>query len=196
MASDTLPPNAAQSKGGRSKVHLKPGFHLVDWMNLMRVSSSSGSAQRKIGLAELATHTSQFDCWTAYNGKVYNITQYMHYHPGGVPMLMKGAGKDSTKLFNRYHAWVNLESMLGKCLMGVLAADEHGIAEGSEEEAEGEEEREKEKEETKEKETKEGKEKAGAEERSMEEMRLRAQAALSSSSNDEGGEGGDKEEEK
>lgn len=122
---------------------LKPGFHLVDWMNLMRVSSDmsgrNGGPPRKISPAELATHTSQFDCWTAYNGKVYNISQYMHYHPGGMPMLMKGAGKDCTKLFNKYHAWVNLESMMGKCYVGLLAADDGGITEGGEEEEDEEE---------------------------------------------------------
>ena len=138
MASDTLPPTdaAAMKKTGRVKVHLKPGFHLVDWMNLMRVSTDmsgrNGGPLRKISLSELKQHTSQFDCWTAYNGKVYNISQYMHYHPGGIPMLMKGAGKDSTKLFNKYHAWVNLDNMLGKCLVGVLIADEPGIAEDEE----------------------------------------------------------------
>lgn len=131
MASDTMPPKS------REKVRLKPGFHLVDWMNLMKTSDFScrnGGPLRKISIAELASHTSQFDCWTAYNGKVYNITQYLHYHPGGVAKLMEGAGKDCTKAFNKYHAWVNIESMLSKCLVGILMADEEGIVEEDEHE--------------------------------------------------------------
>ena len=31
---------------------------------------------------------------------------------GGFDELMKGAGKDATKIFNEVHRWVNYESML------------------------------------------------------------------------------------
>lgn len=33
-------------------------------------------------------------------GKVYNVSRYMDFHPGGIDELMKGAGKDATSLFN------------------------------------------------------------------------------------------------
>lgn len=33
-------------------------------------------------------------------GKVYNLTHYMKFHPGGKEDLMKGAGIDCTILFN------------------------------------------------------------------------------------------------
>lgn len=36
---------------------------------------------------------------------------------------MKGAGLDATSLFNKYHAWVNADFMLDKCLVGYLAPD-------------------------------------------------------------------------
>lgn len=38
--------------------------------------------------------------------QVYNLTSYLRFHPGGVPLLLKVAGKDGTALFNKYHAWV------------------------------------------------------------------------------------------
>ena len=34
---------------------------------------------------------------------IYNVTAYMDYHPGGWDELVKGAGRDATKLFNDAH---------------------------------------------------------------------------------------------
>jgi cytochrome b involved in lipid metabolism len=48
----------------------------------------------RITPSELARHRSKNDAWAAYNGKVYNITPYLKFHPGGVTELMKSAGKD------------------------------------------------------------------------------------------------------
>ena len=36
---------------------------------------------------------------------------------------MKGAGRDSAKLFMENHPWVNWDGMLGECLVGILVAD-------------------------------------------------------------------------
>jgi cytochrome b involved in lipid metabolism len=119
MASDTQKPTSS-----RAKVMLKPGFHLVDWMRQMQAIKGMSGKLRKISCRELAEHKSQFDCWTAYKGKVYNITQYLPYHPGGIPVLMQAAGKDCTALFNKYHSWVNAESMLSKCIIGVMMTEE------------------------------------------------------------------------
>lgn len=66
------------------------------------------------------------DAWMALNGRVYNITPYAEYHPGGVPELMRGAGRDGTKLFGEIHPWVNYENMLSACLVGLLVAEPEG----------------------------------------------------------------------
>ena len=118
MASDIQPPSSK-----REKVVLKKGFHLTDWMRLVQsvfdLSGRNGGPLRNIGRDELRKHNTEYDCWTAYNGKVYNITPYLHYHPGGINKLLEGAaGQDCTVLFNKYHAWVNIQSMIGKCLVG------------------------------------------------------------------------------
>ncbi|CAM9676588.1 unnamed protein product, partial [Ectocarpus sp. 12 AP-2014] len=44
---------------------------------------------------------------------VYNLTPFLHYHPGGIPEIMKGAGRDCTALFDKYHRWVNFDSLVG-----------------------------------------------------------------------------------
>ncbi|KAJ5208515.1 hypothetical protein N7449_002894 [Penicillium cf. viridicatum] len=66
------------------------------------------------------------DAWTSYNGKVYNISPYAPYHPGGKGELLRGAGKDSAQLFQEIHPWVNWEGILGECLIGILVS-EHDI---------------------------------------------------------------------
>jgi cytochrome b involved in lipid metabolism len=95
---------------------------------------STGAPLRAISREELKQHNTQFDCWTALNGKVYNISQYIAYHPGGEAKLMLGAGKDCTALFNKYHQWVNGDSMLAKCQIGVLSEQSDIIVEEEEEE--------------------------------------------------------------
>jgi len=135
MASDIRAPTTKLGKP-REKVALKPGFHLMDWHRLMQASKNfdcrDGGPPRRISMEELKSHNKEFDCWTAYNGKVYNITQYMQYHPGGVKQLMAGAGKDCTKAFNKFHAWVNIDNILAKCYIGPLMEASSAVAEGDE----------------------------------------------------------------
>ena len=42
----------------------------------------------------LAQHKTRTDCWQSYNGKVYNMTPFLKYHPGGAGELMRAAGRD------------------------------------------------------------------------------------------------------
>lgn len=79
------------------------------------------SNRRLISMDEVKKHNKTGDSmWTVLKGRVYNITPYMNFHPGGVDMLMKAVGRDGTLLFNKYHAWVSYDILLEKCLVGVL----------------------------------------------------------------------------
>lgn len=68
---------------------------------------------------EVAKHKKKDDCWTVWNGKVYDITSYIGSHPGG-NKIMAGAGKDCTALYNKYHPWVNGDFIMGKLMIGIL----------------------------------------------------------------------------
>ena len=48
---------------------------------------------------ELAKHNSEFDCWTAVEGKVYNVTPIIKMHPGGKKIL-RAQGIDGTEIFS------------------------------------------------------------------------------------------------
>lgn len=119
---------------GRKQVALTPGHSMMDWI---RLTQSKGrllagiSMPRPVSEEELATHCSDSDMWMAIRGRVYNVTAYLPFHPGGVPEMVRGAGLDATNLFDSVHPWVNFESMLEKCLVGFLvpsAASSRGRA--------------------------------------------------------------------
>lgn len=55
----------------------------------------------RISVSELKQHNKKDDAWSAFNGKVYNMTHYLPYHPGGEKELMRVAGRDGTKLFGK-----------------------------------------------------------------------------------------------
>ncbi|CAI5758922.1 unnamed protein product [Candida verbasci] len=127
-SSSNLPiPN--RQEPGRRKVILQPGHSPLDWAQLNRttpkyklrgVDPNTPPPQCiKINKLELQKHKSKNDCWTCINGKVFNITPYINFHPGGVDEIMKCAGKDGTSLFNKYHSWVNADRMLENCIVGV-----------------------------------------------------------------------------
>ncbi|XP_062345827.1 cytochrome b5 reductase 4 isoform X3 [Cinclus cinclus] len=110
--------------GARSKVPLKPGRSLMDWIRLTKSGKDlTGLKGRLIEVTEdeLSKHNKKEDCWICIRGYVYNVTPYMEYHPGGEDELMKAAGTDGTDLFDQVHRWVNYESMLKECLVGRMA---------------------------------------------------------------------------
>lgn len=105
---------------------LKPGHSLMDWIRLGHSGkdlTGVGGKKMVVSREELSKHNKTDDAWMAFRGKVYNITPYLDFHPGGVDELMRGAGKDGTALFDEIHKWVNAESMMEKCLIGQLKTE-------------------------------------------------------------------------
>nr|GMC79781.1 cytochrome B5 domain-containing protein RLF [Ipomoea batatas]GMC84485.1 cytochrome B5 domain-containing protein RLF [Ipomoea batatas] len=119
------PINSARKPAPRAKVPFEKGYSQMDWLKLTTthpdLAGLKGHSNRRlISINEVKQHQSEGSMWTVLKGRVYNISPYMKFHPGGVDMLMKAVGKDCTALFNKYHAWVNAEFLLEKCLVGIL----------------------------------------------------------------------------
>lgn len=55
--------------------------------------------------AELARHASQADCWIAYKGVVYDITNWLPRHPGSAAAIAPycGTAEEFAAAFNRQH---------------------------------------------------------------------------------------------
>jgi cytochrome b involved in lipid metabolism len=127
----SLPPSSRPSK----KVLLAPGHSPLDWAHLVNNPPTSTFLRGasvppsliRVPPSLLKYHNGRKgkDGWGVWQGKVYNMTPYMDFHPGGVDQLMRGAGKEGAeKLFLEVHPWVSWEAMLGECLIGILVGEE------------------------------------------------------------------------
>lgn len=52
------------------------------------------------------------ECWIAYEGIVYDVTLWLHKHPGGLRSLMSAVGNDATSVMKSLHSHDALESYL------------------------------------------------------------------------------------
>ncbi|KAJ3169982.1 hypothetical protein HDU87_000504 [Geranomyces variabilis] len=121
------PQRAGGSGSGlRRKVPLAPGCSPLDWARLLTSGRNMRGGVQQLARytpEELAEHRKRDDIWMALQGKVYNVTQYLKFHPGGAGQLMRGAGKDATELFMKVHPWVNVDGLLEKCHVGYLVKE-------------------------------------------------------------------------
>ncbi|KAK4308467.1 hypothetical protein Pmani_019835 [Petrolisthes manimaculis] len=119
----SAPTSGSATGNPRNKVALRPGRSLMDWVRLGHSGvdlTGTGGKVVDVTPQQLAKHNKRGDLWMSLRGKVYNVTAYLEFHPGGEDELMRGAGIDATTLFNEVHKWVNFETMLQKCLVGRL----------------------------------------------------------------------------
>ncbi|KAB1209645.1 Callose synthase 7, partial [Morella rubra] len=98
-------PIVARKPRPRAKVPFEKGYSQMDWLKLTRTHPDLAglkgqSNKRLISMNEVRQHQEEGSMWTVLKGCVYNISPYMRFHPGGVDMLMKAVGKDSTSLFS------------------------------------------------------------------------------------------------
>lgn len=49
--------------------------------------------------SEVAKHNAQADCWLIMGSDVYDVTNYLRLHPGGVNRITPYCGKDATQAY-------------------------------------------------------------------------------------------------
>lgn len=94
----------------RKKVALAPGCSPLDWARLKKSTDLRGGVTSllRVTPSELKKHNTPEDAWSVFYGKVYNITPYLRFHPGGEDELMRCAGRDGTRLFGAFACFRNL----------------------------------------------------------------------------------------
>ncbi|KAL5341242.1 hypothetical protein BJX70DRAFT_359205 [Aspergillus crustosus] len=138
-SSNSLAPTTATLKPAKKasqRAVLEPGHSPLDWAALtsnpnhkLRGANLPPSLIRVTPSMLKAQHGRKgTDAWTSYQGKVYNISPYLPFHPGGKGELLRGAGKDSAKLFLEVHPWVNWDAILSECLVGILVSENEALS--------------------------------------------------------------------
>ncbi|KAG7891875.1 hypothetical protein KL925_001819 [Ogataea polymorpha] len=95
------------------------GAASVFWSWKLRQTLSSDQ-KRVVSFEELQTHNKPDDCWIAINQKVYDVTEFIKTHPGGVARILRYAGNDATKGFHSMHHPQYLETFLDGSLVGEI----------------------------------------------------------------------------
>ncbi|KAK3171634.1 hypothetical protein OEA41_003718 [Lepraria neglecta] len=87
-------------------------------------SESLSSQSMYVSSALLQQHNGRNgkDAWGVWQGKVYDLTPFMKFHPGGENQLMRAAGRVDVgeRLFNKVHPWVDWDRTLGESIVGIL----------------------------------------------------------------------------
>ncbi len=68
-------------------------------------------------MAQVKQHASASSCWSAIDGKVYDLTQWINRHPGGPARILSLCGIDGTAKFHGEHG---TESRPNKTLAGFM----------------------------------------------------------------------------
>lgn len=72
-------------------------------------------------LLEIARHNTESSCWIVIDNVVYDVTKFMHAHPGGKGVLLKLGGKDVTSEFYDFHARDIIEKYTSRLRIGIVA---------------------------------------------------------------------------
>eukprot|EP00164_Ancoracysta_twista_P002679 GFYU01003563.1.p1 GENE.GFYU01003563.1~~GFYU01003563.1.p1 ORF type:complete len:498 (+),score=153.23 GFYU01003563.1:29-1495(+) len=72
---------------------------------------------------EVEKHNTKEDCWVIIHGGVYDLTDFLGDHPGGVKPIRPYFGKDATQAFDLIHPKSILKILPKKCYLGDLDAN-------------------------------------------------------------------------
>lgn len=82
------------------------GFYILSLKNTPKANNTitPSVSSKTYTLAEVAVHKDASSCWTAINGKVYDVTNWIDQHPGGADKILSVCGINGTEAFNGQHS--------------------------------------------------------------------------------------------
>ncbi|GAD95728.1 ceramide very long chain fatty acid hydroxylase SCS7 [Paecilomyces variotii No. 5] len=76
--------------------------------------------------ADIASHNTEKSCYVTLGSKVYDVTSFIHDHPGGGDLILEYAGKDVTEIMADVVSHQHTDSayeILDECHVGFVCAD-------------------------------------------------------------------------
>ena len=95
-------------------------------------AAAKASGNKTFSEAEVRQHNTEQDCWIVVNDKVYDATEYLELHPGGMDSIVINAGEDATEDFVAIHS-MKATKMLEKYYIGDLDKNKAGVVEAKKE---------------------------------------------------------------
>lgn len=82
------------------------------YLYLKRYDSVKCDTKVFIPVTEVMKHNKADDCWIAIEGGVFDVTNFLKFHPGGTERILKYAGGDATLQFSQMHSKEVLDRMM------------------------------------------------------------------------------------
>ncbi|PWY73543.1 nitrate reductase [Aspergillus eucalypticola CBS 122712] len=107
---------------------VEPGTGDGGWMQpsvdvqVQKAKQSAGAPQKQFTREEIEKHSSEDDCWIVIDGKVYDATRVLSWHPGGKAPILAHAGKvhhETTEEYASIHDDYATQK-LQECIQGVV----------------------------------------------------------------------------
>jgi cytochrome b involved in lipid metabolism len=84
------------------------------------VTDATAKRGRTVTRGELARHNRFDDAWVAVKGQVFNITPWIHMHPGGSGAIAPFLGKDGSAGAMSGHSYLDVNHRLRSYYVGDL----------------------------------------------------------------------------
>ncbi|OCF60834.1 hypothetical protein L486_00474 [Kwoniella mangroviensis CBS 10435] len=98
----------SKKSGESSKIDVREDLRVEGW----RTDKANGKEKGYITMEEVARHDLAHDAWVVVEGKVFDVTEFHKYHPGGSQIIVANAGRDVTEIFKPIHPPKTLENNL------------------------------------------------------------------------------------
>ncbi|XP_065210670.1 cytochrome b5 isoform X1 [Planococcus citri] len=70
---------------------------------------------------EVSNHNSRESLWLIIHGSVYDVTKFLHEHPGGEEVFLDAAGNDATECFDAIGHTTEAKSLMKKFKIGEIS---------------------------------------------------------------------------